>query len=54
MLLGSNLVHNAETVDDGSDNDSEADISELLLIPENPALVNIIYQALMECQVSKQ
>lgn len=35
-----------------SDVDSEADISELLLIPENKGLLNMLYEKIMECQVT--
>lgn len=41
----------AEAEDQDSDNESEADISELLLIPENKALINVLYEKVMECQV---
>lgn len=37
--------------DDDSDVESEADISEVLLIPENKALINVLYEKIMECQV---
>lgn len=41
-----------EIEDQDSDVESEADISELLLIPENKALINVLYEKIMECQVS--
>lgn len=36
---------------DDSDVESEADISELILIPENKALINVLYEKISECQV---
>lgn len=38
--------------DHDSDVESEADISELLLIPDNKALITVLYEKIMECQVS--
>lgn len=41
----------ADIENDDSDVESETDISELLVIPENKALINVLYEKIMECQV---
>lgn len=44
-------VEAARPEDHDSDVESEVDISELLLIPENKALIHVLYEKIVECQV---
>lgn len=52
QMPGSNPVNiEPASAEDDSDNSSEADITELLLIPEDSTVINPIYLKMVECQV---
>lgn len=52
-MPGSDRVpqENAIDADDSSDDDSGDSVSEMLLVPEDVSAINVMYQALTDCQV---
>lgn len=49
--IGVNYEVPAAVSDEDSDAESEADISELILVPEDNTMIKLVYEAMRECQV---
>ncbi|XP_065161998.1 methylosome subunit pICln isoform X2 [Atheta coriaria] len=50
QMPGVNYEVPAAVSDEDSDAESEADISELILVPEDNTMIKLVYEAMRECQ----